>query len=35
MLFTDPAGQRIVAAASGLMLLGVLTMRSMIRRSLS
>jgi tight adherence protein B len=35
MLFTDPAGQRILAAACGLMLLGVLTMRSMIRRSLS
>jgi tight adherence protein B len=35
LLFNDPGGQRILAVASGLMLLGILSMRSLIRRSLS
>jgi tight adherence protein B len=35
MLFTDAGGQRILAAAIGLLLIGVLVMRSMIKRSLS
>jgi len=35
VLFTDPSGNRIVAAAAGLLLVGVLMMRSMIKRSLS
>ena len=35
MLFTDPGGQRVLAAAIGLLLIGILVMRSMIKRSLS
>jgi tight adherence protein B len=35
VLFTDPGGQRILAAACGLLLVGILIMRSMIKRSLS
>lgn len=35
MLFADPDGQRILAAAIGLLLLGILVMRGMIRQSLS
>ena len=35
MLFTDPSGQRVLAAAIGLLLIGILVMRSMIKRSLS
>jgi tight adherence protein B len=35
VLFTDPGGQRILAAAMGLLLVGILMMRTMIKRSLS
>jgi len=35
MLFNDPGGQRVLAAAIGLLVIGILVMRSMIRRSLS
>ena len=35
MLFEDAGGRRILAAAVGLMLLGIAMMRSMIRRALS
>ena len=35
LLFTDPAGQRVLSAAIGLLLVGILVMRSMIKRSLS
>lgn len=34
-LFTDPQGRMALAAASGLLLAGVVTMREMIRRSLA
>ncbi|TDH59605.1 type II secretion system protein F [Dankookia rubra] len=35
MLFNDPGGQRVLSAAIGLLLIGILMMRSMIKRSLS
>lgn len=35
LLINDPGGQRILAVAIGLMLLGILIMRGMIRKSLS
>ena len=35
LLINDPGGQRILAVAVGLMLLGILIMRGMIRKSLS
>jgi len=35
LLFNDAGGQRILAAAIGLLLTGILVMRSMIKRSLS
>lgn len=35
LLFTDPTGQKILGAACGLLLVGILIMRSMIKRSLS
>ncbi|WP_431267966.1 type II secretion system F family protein [Dankookia sp. P2] len=35
LLFSDPGGQRILAAAIGLLLIGILVMRGMIKRSLS
>lgn len=34
MLFNDPSGQQVLAAACGLLLCGVLVMRGMLRRSL-
>lgn len=34
-LFNEPSGQRILTIAMGMLLMGVLVMRSMIRRSLS
>lgn len=35
MLFNDPGGQQVLAAAIGLLLLGIVIMRGMIRRALS
>ena len=35
VLFHDPGGQRILAIAVGLMLLGMAIMRGMIRKSLA
>ncbi|MDO9709138.1 type II secretion system F family protein [Paracraurococcus lichenis] len=35
MLFDDPGGQQVLAAAVGLLLLGILIMRQMIRQALS